>query len=128
MGVAGHLRDSVTYNGGTMVIEEITRFSSYQRHGKYYELSLCFLVLLQTLGCLWALLITFCGDYWKRFTGHHFVLAKFSLLSGAEALTDLSVATVKIVLTGVLQLQSIIKCLVVLSASGADCMLVPKRE
>ena len=55
-------------------------------------------------------------------------LGKFSSLSGAEALTDFSVATVKIVLTGVLQLQSIIKRLVVLSASGADFMLVPKRE
>ena len=30
-------------------VEEMTPFSKYQQHGKYYELSLCFLVLLQTL-------------------------------------------------------------------------------
>ena len=25
-----------------------------------------------TLECLWALRITFCGDNWKKLTGHHF--------------------------------------------------------
>ena len=48
-----------------------------------------------TLECLWALRITFCGNNWKRLTGHCFTL----MSRGAY----LSVTTVTIVLAGVIQ-------------------------
>ena len=48
-----------------------------------------------TLECLWALHITFCGNNWKRLTGHCFTL----MSQGAY----LPVTTVTIVLAGVIQ-------------------------
>ena len=48
-----------------------------------------------TLECLWALHIIFCGDNWKRLTGHHFTLR----IQG----TYLSVTPVTIGFAGVIQ-------------------------
>ena len=48
-----------------------------------------------TLKCLWALHITFCGNNWKRLTGHCFTLMSQG--------TYLPVTTVTIVLAGIIQ-------------------------
>ena len=52
MGVAQHLRTStlstMAYFLEGKTVEEVTLFSSYQWHRRYYELSLYFLVLQQT--------------------------------------------------------------------------------
>ena len=73
-------------------VEEMTPFSSYQRHGRYYELSLCFLVLLQTLWNVFGP----CVSLFVAIIGRH----SLALMSRGAYLP---VTTVTIVLAGVIQ-------------------------
>ena len=116
VGVVRHLRDSVIYGSSTMVIGEISSFSSYQRYGKYYELSMCFLVVhWDVFGPCVSLFVAIIGRDSLVITSSWYI--QFTLRSQGAYL---SVATVKIVLSRVLQLQSIVKHLLVLSESGTD--------